>query len=70
MSRRLHALVIGGSRGIGFSIAQLLARNKYSITLLSRTEPALKVAIATLNGHKNPSSFGTSKTNPTSCSSS
>jgi NAD(P)-dependent dehydrogenase (short-subunit alcohol dehydrogenase family) len=51
-SSPLHALVIGGSRGIGLSIAQLLARNNYSITLLSRTEHSLKAALETL--HPNP----------------
>jgi NAD(P)-dependent dehydrogenase (short-subunit alcohol dehydrogenase family) len=50
-SRSLHALVIGGSRGIGLSIAQLLARNNYSITLLSRSKPALEDALETLDGH-------------------
>jgi len=50
LNRPLHALVIGGSRGIGLSIAQLLARNNYSITLLSRSKPALKDALETLDG--------------------
>lgn len=43
-----HVLITGGSRGIGLSIAQLFAKNNYRCTLLSRSEEALKAAIATL----------------------
>jgi NAD(P)-dependent dehydrogenase (short-subunit alcohol dehydrogenase family) len=43
-----HALITGGSRGIGLAIAQLLSRNAYTCTLISRSAPALEAAIATL----------------------
>jgi NAD(P)-dependent dehydrogenase (short-subunit alcohol dehydrogenase family) len=61
--RPLNALIIGGSRGIGLAIAHLLARNNYSITLLSRSQPALQSAIATLkvpseNGMHRPVKHG------------
>ncbi|KAF2680005.1 NAD(P)-binding protein [Lentithecium fluviatile CBS 122367] len=64
--RPLHALIIGGSRGIGLSIAQLLARNAYTITLLSRNETSLKAAISTLDGHSDPSPTTSTTTNSSS----
>ncbi|KAF2637899.1 3-oxoacyl-reductase [Massarina eburnea CBS 473.64] len=46
---RKCALITGGSRGIGLSIAQLLSRNNYSCTLISRSDSSLKSALATLH---------------------
>ncbi|KAF1830623.1 NAD(P)-binding protein [Decorospora gaudefroyi] len=46
--RPRHALITGGSRGIGLAIAQLFAKNSYRCTLISRSEEDLKAAIATL----------------------
>jgi len=46
--RPRHVLITGGSRGIGLAIAQLFAKNAYRCTLISRSEPDLKTAIASL----------------------
>ncbi|KAF2728749.1 NAD(P)-binding protein [Polyplosphaeria fusca] len=43
-----HALITGSSRGIGLSIAHLLARNSHRITLLSRSPSALTSALSSL----------------------
>ena len=43
-----HALVTGGSRGIGLAIAQHLAANNFRITLLARDIPRLQTALSTL----------------------
>ncbi|KAF2131530.1 NAD(P)-binding protein [Dothidotthia symphoricarpi CBS 119687] len=48
MASPRHVLITGGSRGIGLSIAQLFAKNNFRCTLLSRSESALKAAVATL----------------------
>ncbi|KAF2202145.1 NAD(P)-binding protein [Delitschia confertaspora ATCC 74209] len=48
MSSIRHALITGGSRGIGLSIAHHLARNSYRITLISRTRSALETAVSSL----------------------
>ncbi|KAI4924534.1 hypothetical protein J4E85_007650 [Alternaria conjuncta] len=46
--RPRHVLITGGSRGIGLAIAQLFSKNAYRCTLISRSEPDLKTAIASL----------------------
>ena len=46
--RPRHVLITGGSRGIGLAIAQLFSKNAYRCTLISRSEPDLKAAIASL----------------------
>ena len=43
-----HALITGGSRGIGLSIAHLFAQNSYRCTLLSRNATNLQAAVAGL----------------------
>ncbi|KAF2189840.1 NAD(P)-binding protein [Zopfia rhizophila CBS 207.26] len=58
-----HALITGGSRGIGLAIARLLAKNSYRITLVSRTESHLQSALSTL---PDPISPGTNSSRPTS----
>ncbi|KAH8727689.1 3-oxoacyl-reductase [Phaeosphaeriaceae sp. PMI808] len=47
-ARPRHALITGGSRGIGLAIAQLLSKNGYRCTLVSRSEEDLKAAVSTL----------------------
>jgi NAD(P)-dependent dehydrogenase (short-subunit alcohol dehydrogenase family) len=47
-TRPRHALITGGSRGIGLAIAQLFAKNSYRCTLISRSESDLQAAVATL----------------------
>jgi NAD(P)-dependent dehydrogenase (short-subunit alcohol dehydrogenase family) len=44
-----HALITGGSRGIGLSIARLLALNNHRITLLSRNPSTLEAALSSLS---------------------
>ena len=44
-----HALITGGSRGIGLSIAQLLASNSCRCTLVSRSQDSLRQALPTLS---------------------
>ena len=46
----LHAAVTGGSRGIGFAIAQRLAAMGASLTLIGRDRERLFAAIAALPG--------------------
>ncbi|KAF2003253.1 NAD(P)-binding protein [Amniculicola lignicola CBS 123094] len=48
MRRIRHALITGGSRGIGLAIAQLFASKSYRITLVSRTSSDLQVALKSL----------------------
>ena len=43
-----HALITGGSRGIGLAIAQHLARKNYACTLIARSKESLEAAISTL----------------------
>ncbi|KAF2869597.1 hypothetical protein BDV95DRAFT_608441 [Massariosphaeria phaeospora] len=43
-----HAFITGGSRGIGLSIAHLLARHSFRCTLVARSETALSAAVASL----------------------
>ena len=43
-----HALITGGSRGIGLAIAQLFATNSFRCTLLSRNPDSLSIALAKL----------------------
>ncbi len=38
------AIVTGGSRGIGFNIAQILAKEKYNVVICSRNKKELKEA--------------------------
>jgi short-subunit dehydrogenase len=44
----LHALVTGGSSGIGFELARQLATAGYSLSLVARDEGRLKRAAAEL----------------------
>ena len=44
-----HALITGGSRGIGLSIAQLLASHSCRCTLVSRSQDSLRQALPTLS---------------------
>jgi short-subunit dehydrogenase len=37
------ALIVGGSKGIGFSIAEALAKRKYNILLVARNQKDLAV---------------------------
>src|SRR5215217_7738771 len=39
-----YALVAGGSKGIGFAIAESLAKRKYNLVLIARHENALQTA--------------------------
>ena len=39
-----HAIISGGSSGIGLSLAHILARNGYDLTLLARDIPKLDTA--------------------------
>lgn len=55
-----HALITGGSRGIGLSIAQLLARNNYACTLVSRSTSSLESAVSTLSVPSSSTSTQTS----------
>ncbi|KAF2261930.1 NAD(P)-binding protein [Lojkania enalia] len=50
----MHALVTGGSRGIGLAIAHLLARHKYNVTLISRSESSLRAALHELRPSRPP----------------
>jgi NAD(P)-dependent dehydrogenase (short-subunit alcohol dehydrogenase family) len=43
-----HALITGGSRGIGLAIARLFARKQYRCTLISRSESNLLRAVESL----------------------
>jgi 3-oxoacyl-[acyl-carrier protein] reductase len=45
-----HALVCGGSQGIGLAAAQTLAASGARVTLLARTEATLRAAVGTLPG--------------------
>ena len=45
-----HALVCGGSQGIGLAAAQALAASGARVTLLARTEATLRAAVGTLPG--------------------
>ncbi|PVI03855.1 NAD(P)-binding protein [Periconia macrospinosa] len=58
-----HALITGGSRGIGLSIAQLLARNNYACTLISRSS-SMSSLHAALSSLSIPSSSSTQTENP------
>src|SRR3546814_13301672 len=44
-----HALVTGGSRGIGYAVAQRLLEQGARVTLMGRDEAALKKAVAGLS---------------------
>lgn len=57
-----HALITGGSRGIGLSIAQLFARNSYRCTLVSRSATSLEAAVSTLDTSHLPSPYSHSYT--------
>src|SRR3979409_1778188 len=39
-----YALVAGGSKGIGFAIAEALAKRKYNLILIGRNSTTLKTA--------------------------
>lgn len=47
-TEKKYALVTGGTRGIGYEIAKLLAQNNYNLILIARTESDLEVAAANL----------------------
>src|SRR5262245_33273763 len=47
-----HAIVTGASDGIGFEVAQLLAKKGYSITAVARSEDKLKKLVQSLPGHE------------------
>lgn len=47
-SRIRHALITGGSRGIGLAIAQAFAKQNYRCTLISRSKENLESALSTL----------------------
>ncbi|HEX3881223.1 MAG TPA: SDR family oxidoreductase [Stellaceae bacterium] len=50
-----HAIVTGGSSGIGLALARLLAREAMDITLIARDEARLAAALALLeDGRKHP----------------
>ncbi|KAF1956338.1 NAD(P)-binding protein [Byssothecium circinans] len=49
-----HALITGGSRGIGLAIAQHLAQKNYTCTLISRSDSALEAAVSTLPSPSSP----------------
>ena len=51
---RHRAVITGASRGIGLSIARLFAQEGASCLLVARSEPALKAAVAGLEGLKLP----------------
>ncbi|CAI6243545.1 unnamed protein product [Periconia digitata] len=51
-----HALITGGSRGIGLHTARLLARNNYACTLISRSPSTLETAVFSLHVPPTPSS--------------
>lgn len=44
-----HAIITGGSTGIGFSIAKILANNGWRITLIARSTEKLNQATSALN---------------------
>ena len=46
-----HAIISGGSSGIGLSLAHILARNGYDLTLLARDIPKLDTAKIALEAH-------------------
>jgi 3-oxoacyl-[acyl-carrier protein] reductase len=48
MAAQRHALIAGGSCGIGFGIAQALVNNGYRVTLLARHEARLREAAGSL----------------------
>ncbi|KAF7488060.1 3-oxoacyl-[acyl-carrier-protein] reductase FabG [Sarcoptes scabiei] len=45
----LRAIVVGGSRGIGFEIAKKFMKNAYNVTLISKTEDNLRESSKFLN---------------------
>lgn len=49
---RKYALVTGGTKGIGFEIAKLLAQHHYNLILVARTETDLELAAANLRQYK------------------
>jgi NAD(P)-dependent dehydrogenase (short-subunit alcohol dehydrogenase family) len=48
-SRTRHVLITGGSRGIGFAIAQAFAKHSYQCTLVSRSKDKLENAVSKLS---------------------
>src|SRR5262245_60390554 len=49
-----HALITGGSRGIGLAIARLLSANNHRITLISRKSPQIETHAFPLAPHHIP----------------
>lgn len=50
MAQARHAVIAGGSSGIGYAIAEAFAGSGYAVTLIARTEDALRSATASLGG--------------------
>jgi 3-oxoacyl-[acyl-carrier protein] reductase len=60
------ALVTGGTRGIGFAIAQGLIAEGARVAILARTEDALTAAVTTLGGEQVAQGFVTDLSDPAS----
>lgn len=51
MTSPYHAVVTGGSSGIGLAIARALSQDGHDVTIMSRTRDRLDAAVATLGPH-------------------